>query len=583
MNHFKGRLAVLALVAGLAMPVAQAASWVEESNEYSNQVMELQAKYGPEGAAGLGVEGFDAEIFDLKPRVFERNQADIEKLIARLEKEQRKVKDSKVKQDLTILVKSLKDQYHTGELNQNLMLPYFNLSRALFFGFQGLLDPRIDKSRYPAAIERLAKYTGKTRGYKPITELAKDRISERFDVDGLHGPYRPEVEQDLENVERMNAGIKQVFEGSGLEGWEESYELLTSQLNDYADWVRAEILPRSRDSHLLPAEIYADNLKNFGVDMDPRELIQRATFGYMEIRNEMQAIAYRIAEQRGWESSDYRDVMRKLKEDQIEVDKVLDLYRERLKILEDIIRREDIVSLPDRDAVIRLATEAEAAAIPAPFMSPPPLIGNTGQHGEFVLVASNPNAPAGAKMDDFTHDSITWTLTVHEARPGHEMQFSAMIENGVSTARGVFAFNSANVEGWALYAEAIMKEYLPLEGQLFSLHGRLMRAARAFLDPMLNLGELEPEQVQEFLMDEIVLSAPMAQSEANRYAFLAPGQATSYYYGFMNLQSMRTKAELALRDKFNQREYHDFILAQGFLPPKLLEQVIMEEFVKPRL
>ena len=436
---------------------------------------------------------------------------------------------------------------------------------------------------YPHLDELIATLGG--MGFKDIamttngSRLDRQPLA-RWRRDGLG---RLTVEQDLDNVERMIAGIKQVLDNSGLEGWEESYELLASQLNDYGDWVRAEILPRSRDSHLLPAEIYADNLKNFGVDMDPRELIQRATFGFMEIRNEMQAIARRIAEQRGWESSDYRDVMRKLKEDQIEVDQVLDLYRERLKILEDIIRREDIVSLPDRDAVIRLATEAEAAAIPAPFMSPPPLIGNTGQHGEFVLVASNPNAPAGAKMDDFTHDSVTWTLTVHEARPGHEMQFSAMIENGVSTARGVFAFNSANVEGWALYAEAIMKEYLPLEGQLFSLHGRLMRAARAFLDPMLNLGELEPDEVQQFLKDELVLSTPMAQSEANRYAFLAPGQATSYYFGFMNLQSMRAKAELALRDKFNQREYHDFILAQGFLPPKLLEEVIMEEFVKPRL
>jgi hypothetical protein len=58
---------------------------------------------------------------------------------------------------------------------------------------------------------------------------------------------------------------------------------------------------------------------------------------------------------------------------------------------------------------------------------------------------------------------MTWSLTVHEARPGHELQFASMIESGVSQARGIYAFNSANVEGWALYAEAVMKEYLPLE------------------------------------------------------------------------------------------------------------------------
>ena len=59
-----------------------------------------------------------------------------------------------------------------------------------------------------------------------------------------------------------------------------------------------------------------------------------------------------------------------------------------------------------------------------------------------------------------------------------------MLRSGVSTARAVFAFNSANVEGWALYAEAIVKPYLPLAGQLNSLQDRLLRAARIWLDPM---------------------------------------------------------------------------------------------------
>ncbi len=58
------------------------------------------------------------------------------------------------------------------------------------------------------------------------------------------------------------------------------------------------------------------------------------------------------------------------------------------------------------------------------------------------------------------------------------MQFTTMLRGGASTARATFAFNSANVEGWALYAEAIAKPYMPLEGQLFSLQARLERAAR---------------------------------------------------------------------------------------------------------
>jgi len=104
---------------------------------------------------------------------------------------------------------------------------------------------------------------------------------------------------------------------------------------------------------------------------------------------------------------------------------------------------------------------------------------------------TNPNARTSVPADDFTAEAAAWTLTAHEARPGHELQFAAMVERGVSIARAAFAFNNTNAEGWALYAEAVMLPYFPAEGQLFSLQLRLQRAARAFLDPMINLGRAD--------------------------------------------------------------------------------------------
>ena len=124
-----------------------------------------------------------------------------------------------------------------------------------------------------------------------------------------------------------------------------------------------------------------------------------------------------------------------------------------------------------------------------------------------------------------------------------------------------------------------MKPYLPLDGQLISLQARLQRAARAFLDPMVNLGQLTPEQVKDFLMKEVVLSEAMAQQEVDRYTFRAPGQATAYFYGYQRLMQTRQKAELALRERFDRKAFNDFVLSQGLLPPRLLEKAVMEEFV----
>jgi hypothetical protein len=297
----------------------------------------------------------------------------------------------------------------------------------------------------------------------------------------------------------------------------------------------------------------------------------------------MRALAPLVAREKGLAVTDYRDVLRALKKDQIVGEAILPHYQQRLAALEEIIRRERVVTLPTRAAQIKLATEAESAAQPAPNMRPPRLLGNTGERGTFILPlrvpTSGEDGSAVKSYDDFTFDAASWTLTVHEARPGHELQFASIVEKGVSAARAVFAFNSVNVEGWALYMEAEMKPYLPLDGQLASLQARLLRAMRAFLDPELQLGRLQPEEAVRFLMEEGVYSEAMARQEVERYTFRAPGQATSYFYGYTRWMQLRSQAEMALGSRFDRQRYHDFILGQGLLPPDVLSKAVMTDFV----
>jgi uncharacterized protein (DUF885 family) len=154
-----------------------------------------------------------------------------------------------------------------------------------------------------------------------------------------------------------------------------------------------------------------------------------------------------------------------------------------------------------------------------------------------------------------------------------------MIERGVSQARTLYAFNSVNVEGWALYAEAEMLPYEPVEGQMIALQFRLLRAARAMLDPMLNLGLISREDAGKVLTEQVMLSAPMARQELDRYTFRAPGQAGSYFYGYSRILQIRAETEVALGDKFDRMAFNNFLLDQGLLPPDLLAKAVREEFV----
>ena len=330
--------------------------------------------------------------------------------------------------------------------------------------------------------------------------------------------------------------------------------------------------------------MYEDALRNWGVYSSPEELIEQATKGYMDIRNEMEALAPQIAAEKGWETRDYREVIAMLKEEgAIDGDKLLDHFHAVLRDLEEIIVREKIISLPERDAGIRIATAAETAAQPAPHLEVPRMIGNTGEFPSFIIPLLTQNEDGSWVQSDDTYAAGTWTLTVHEARPGHEMQFSSVLESGVSIARALFAFNSANVEGWGLYAEAIMRPYLSLEAQMISLQYRLMRAGRMFLDPMLNLGLITPEEAKDLIMNDMAIGEAWAQNEIERYTYRMPGQATAYYYGYGKMQALRAQTELKLRDDFDQLAFHDFILAQGLLPPEILKDAVMSEFVPSQL
>ena len=582
MRRLPRMLAAIVMLSVATANLAAEPAWVTESNANSQALLDVMAKYSPESAAAFGVEGHDQDILDLRPGNDTRLEADLDRVSRALEAKVATTTDPRVRQDLQILIDAARDQQATSALDRRLLLPYFDLTSVLYQSFQGLLDPRVARDRYPAALARLRKYVGREPGFVPITQLARERSAERFATAGLTGPWTVEVEQNLGNSRRYLAGIRDLFVKSGLKGWEKDLVTLQNQVAAYDAWVRSDLLPKARQTNRLPPEIYADALRNSGVKAQPQQLIERALVGFAQTRSQLQEVARVIAKERGFASADYRDVLRELKKQSIPNDKLLETYRARLAAIEDIVRRERLVTLPGRQAVIRLASEAESASVPAPHLSPPRLIGNSGEPAEFVLPLENPNARPGTKMDDFNFDAATWTLTAHEARPGHELQFARMIEGGVSIPRAIFAFNSANVEGWALYAESIVEPYLPLEGRLGTLQMRLLREARAFLDPMVNLGQITPDAAQKLLMDEVGLSEPMAKQEADRYSFMAPGQATSYFYGYEKQLAIRARAELALGRQFDAMSYHDFVTDQGLVPPELLERAVMEQYVPSR-
>jgi uncharacterized protein (DUF885 family) len=581
----KRRTAVSIAVVLLTLPAgAQGpdADWVAASNKYTNLLLAVEMKHNPELGSNQGLSQFDTDVS--RPTLADEDQErqETEAVLATLKTAVAEQKHRQVAQDLQIVIRSVELQFREQDFGRNHKVEFLNASQTVFSGLRVLLDEQTPSERRPAAVVRIRKYAGLEPGYPPLTEILKQRVREQMAKPGVVYPARTEIETELSRNNNYLEGIATLLHKYQLTGWQEPYAQLKSQLLDYDSWTKSNVLAKARADFRLPPEEYALNLEDYGIDIPPAELSARAHQAFREIQAEMKPIAARIARERHLPSSDYRDVIRELKKRQLVGDAILPFYQERLKQIEKIIVDKQIVSLPDRPARIRIATAAETAEQPAPHMVPPPFLHNTGEKGEFVLPL---NIPAGAgqgsseNYDDFTFDAAAWTLTAHEARPGHELQFDSMLEHGISLARFRYAFNSTNVEGWGLYSEYLIRPYMPLEGQLVSLDYRLMRAARAFLDPELQAGTIQPADAFRVLEQDVVQSHAFAREEVERYTYRAPGQANSYFYGYTKLIGLRQETEAALGAKFDQKKFHDFILAQGLLPPDLMRKAVVEQFV----
>ena len=164
-------------------------------------------------------------------------------------------------------------------------------------------------------------------------------------------------------------------------------------------------------------------------------------------------------------------------------------------------------------------------------------------------------------------------LTLHESAPGHAFQMPLAAENTDLPPFRQFTYISAYGEGWALYSERLGVEmgmyHTPYE-TYGMLSYQMWRACRLVVDTGIHAKGWTREQAQNYLLENTALSKHEVTTEVDRY-IAWPGQALSYYLGEMAIWKARHKAEAALGEKFDLRQFHDAVLQLGSVPLPVLE------------
>ena len=168
-------------------------------------------------------------------------------------------------------------------------------------------------------------------------------------------------------------------------------------------------------------------------------------------------------------------------------------------------------------------------------------------------------------------------LTAHEAVPGHHLQIS--LNSELSKTIPEFRrklYISAYGEGWGLYSEYLVDEmgiYRNLYEKFGQLTYEMWRACRLVVDTGVHSKNWTRKQMIDYMTENTALSIHEINTETDRYISW-PGQALSYKIGEIKIRELREKAETALGEKFDIREFHEIILNEGTITLSIMEKRI---------
>ena len=259
-------------------------------------------------------------------------------------------------------------------------------------------------------------------------------------------------------------------------------------------------------------------------------------------------------------------------------DAMRDEYAEWTERARSFLRDTELVTLPPgENCTVEPSPPFQRPVLAVASYQRPPAFRDT-LHGHFFV----PYPPDGTPPEEVQKrlegncSAGIPTTAVHEAYPGHHWHL-VMAKSNPSHARRIFG-TAYFSEGWALYAERVMREqgfFTDPKHLLYQYEATIFRAARIVVDTSLHMGEMTFDEAVRFMVEKGNLTEPNARAEVGRYCSW-PTQASSYLTGMLEIIDIRTRW-LARRGKSDRpalRAFHDAITTAGMLPTSLAEKAI---------
>ena len=260
-------------------------------------------------------------------------------------------------------------------------------------------------------------------------------------------------------------------------------------------------------------------------------------------------------------------------------------YAELTQQSREFLARTGLVTLPDGEScTVEPSPVFTRPLIAVASYSGPPAFSDSRAGHFFVPIAPDGTAEPEIqkRLAANSHTSIP-TTAVHEAYPGHHwhITWSKIHAPKLRLVLGTPYFS----EGWALYAERVMRERGFFEDpiqELQHLEATIFRAARIVVDTSLHMGEMTYDEGVAYMTSATPLPEPTARAEVGRYCSW-PTQASAYLTGCLEILRIRrrflderglTGVDPAQAPVEVMREFHDRLAGSGRLPLGLAEMAL---------
>ena len=406
-----------------------------------------------------------------------------------------------------------------------------------------------------------------------------------------------------QTVSKQNSGILEIAEGmlaphaTSLSGadrkrFDAALAGLKRAVTDQQTWLDTVLVPAAKGDFRLGPKLYDQKMK-FGLmsDMTRPELKARALQAKASTRTEMYGLARQVLsgranapalpenptaqqQQNGIEAALKLSYAKHPPREQLE-----QRARETLAQATAFVTKAGFVRMPD--GPVKVITMPKFQQGNAVAYNDPPGLFEKGQQN-FYAVSPVPDEWTDAQATSFLseyNDYMIHDLSIHEAMPGHYLQLDH--SNRSPDVLRAYLGSGPFVEGWAVYAEGMMKDagYLsgdPQEQRLFQLTVLKMRL-RSITNTLLDIGIQTEGMTRDQAMDLMQHGAFQAEREAAgkwTRASLSSVQLLSYFTGFSEHMALREEAKRRWGKGYSLRRYNDKVLSYGSPPVKFVRELM---------